>query len=83
MAIRRIVDDLFAAQRALAQSLLSGMAKGAAPADASRALLHWAEKNEAALDRTKSFLAGLESAGDFSIAKLTLATSQIHKLSEI
>ncbi len=83
MAIRRIVDDLFAAQRATAQSLLPGMDKGASPADASRALLHWAEKNDAALERTKAFLAALESAGDFSIAKLTLATSQIHKLAEI
>ena len=83
MAIRRIVDDLFAAQRAAAQSLLPGMAKKASPADASRALLQWAEKNEAALERAKAFLAALESAGDFSIAKLTLATSQIHKLAEI
>jgi len=83
MAIRRIVDDLFSAQRATAQSLLSGMAKDASAADASRALLQWSEKNEAALERTKSFLTALESAGDFSIAKLTLAVSQIHKLSAI
>jgi glutamate dehydrogenase len=83
LAIRRLVDDLFAAQRALAQSLLSGMAKESGIADADKALADWAEKNKDALARTKSFLAALETSGDLSIAKLTLATSQIHKLAEI
>ncbi len=83
MAIRRIVDDLFAAQRALAQSLLGGLAKDARPSDAARALVQWAEKHEAVLERTRSFLAALETSGELSIAKLTLANSQIHKLSEV
>ncbi len=83
LAIRRLVDDLFAAQRALAQSLLSGMAKEATAADADQALTDWAEKNKDALERTRSFLAALETSGELSIAKLTLATSQIHKLADI
>ena len=32
------------------------------------------------LSRTKSFLEELERTGDLSIAKLTLANSQIHEL---
>ena len=83
LAIRRLVDDLFAAQRALAQSLLPRMAKDARPADAAKALLNWAEKHDAALERTRAFLAALESSGDLSIAKLTLANSQIHKLADL
>ena len=33
-----------------------------------------------ALERTRSFLSELERTGDLSIAKLTLANSQIHEL---
>ena len=83
LAIRRLVDDLFAAQRALAQSLLNGMAGDAGSAEAATALAHWADENKDTLARTKSFLAALETSGDLSIAKLTLATSQIHKLAEL
>jgi glutamate dehydrogenase len=40
----------------------------------------WADARADALGRTKSFLAELERTGDLSIAKLTLANSQIHEL---
>jgi glutamate dehydrogenase len=80
MAIRRLMDDLFGAQRALAESLLPALSKEARPPDAARALLDWAKKNEDVLERTRAFLTALESSGDLSIAKLTLANSQIHKL---
>jgi glutamate dehydrogenase len=80
MAIRRLVDDLFAAQRILAQNLLPALPKQAEPEDAAKALLEWSRKNQDTLERTRAFLAQLESAGDLSIAKLTLANSQIHKL---
>ncbi len=83
LAIRRLVDDLFAAQRVLAQNLLSGMAKSATPDDAAKALADWAQINKDALDRTRAFLAALETSGELSIAKLTLASSQIHKLADI
>ena len=83
LAIRRLVDDLFAAQRALAQSLLSGLAKEAKADDAVKALTGWAETNKDALERTRAFLAALETSGELSIAKLTLASSQIHKLADI
>ena len=83
LAIRRLVDDLFAAQRMLAQSLLTDLGKDAGPGDAQKALTAWAEKNQDTLERSKSFLAALESSGELSIAKLTLANSQIHKLADL
>jgi glutamate dehydrogenase len=83
LAIRRIVDDLFAGQRALTAQVLAGFegdkmdrtrADGAEAADA------WAETHADLLARTKNFLEELERTGDLSIAKLTLANSQIHEL---
>jgi glutamate dehydrogenase len=83
LAIRRLVDDLFTAQRMLAQSLLSALSKDATLADADKALTAWEETHKDALERGKSFLAALESSGELSIAKLTLANSQIHKLADL
>jgi glutamate dehydrogenase len=83
LAIRRLVDDLFAAQRALSQNLLAKLSGTATPQDAAKALQAWAQSQADALARTKSFLAALETSGDLSIAKLTLANSQIHKLADI
>jgi glutamate dehydrogenase len=83
LAIRRIVDDLFAGQRALTAQVLQGFendkmdrtrAEGSDAADA------WAKEHADALERTRSFLDELERSGDLSIAKLTLANSQIHEL---
>ena len=83
LAIRRLVDDLFAAQRALSQNLVAKLTGAATPQDALDALQNWATSQADALDRTKGFLAALETTGEISIAKLTLANSQIHKLADI
>ena len=80
LAIRRIVDDLYAGQRALTAAALepAGEAKGrAAGADAVQI---WQESHSDALTRATSFLAALEAAGPLSVAKLTLGNSQIHEL---
>ena len=83
LAIRRLVDDLFAAQRALSQALLAKL-PGTATADQARqALEDWAASHAEALERTRGFLGALETTGELSIAKLTLANSQIHKLADI
>ncbi|MDE2462310.1 MAG: NAD-glutamate dehydrogenase, partial [Alphaproteobacteria bacterium] len=81
LAIRRIVDDLYVGQRALTAKVLEDKerqegdrAAGAAAAQA------WADRHADALNRTRSFLAELERTGDLSIAKLTLANSQLHSL---
>ena len=83
LAIRRLVDDLFAAQRALSQSLLAKLPATATADDARKALEAWARAHAEALERTRSFLGALETTGELSIAKLTLANSQIHKLADI
>ena len=83
LAIRRLVDDLFAAQRALSQALLAKLPATATADDARKALEAWAASHAEALERTRSFLAALETTGELSIAKLTLANSQIHKLADI
>jgi len=81
LAVRRIVDDLYAGQRGLTADAL----RADAPPEGDRAVgaalaTAWAESHADTLSRTKSFLAELERTGDLSIAKLTLANSQIHEL---
>jgi glutamate dehydrogenase len=80
LAIRRIVDDLFAGQRALAADALALVTAHGTREDGISAVRLWAETRADALVRTKSFLTELERTGDLSIAKLTLANSQIHAL---
>ena len=83
LAVRRISDDLFAGQRALSSAALAmlpaGQAKGGR-ADGAEAVKLWAASKADALARAKSFLEALERSGDLSVAKLTLANSQIHEL---
>jgi glutamate dehydrogenase len=81
LAVRRIVDDLYAGQRGLTADAL----KDVSGTDGDRAqgaeiVKSWADAHADMLSRTKSFLAELERTGDLSIAKLTLANSQIHEL---
>ena len=83
LAIRRISDDLFAGQRALTAAALAMLppekAKGAR-AEGVEAVKLWAASKADALVRARSFLAALERTGELSVAKLTLANSQIHEL---
>ncbi|MEJ0042920.1 MAG: NAD-glutamate dehydrogenase domain-containing protein [Rhizomicrobium sp.] len=80
LAIRRIVDDLFAGQRALTAEALEGAAAQGSRADGSDAVKTWAQARGETLERARSFLDALERSGDLSIAKLTLANSQIREL---
>jgi glutamate dehydrogenase len=84
LAVRRVVDDLFASQRALAAEALAGHSARASAtrADGTEAVRRWETAHSDALSRTRSFLAELERSGDLSIAKLTLANSQIRSLAE-
>jgi glutamate dehydrogenase len=79
LAIRRIIDDLYAGQRALTSSALKSVA-GSDRAAGAAAVAAWTEAHADALKRAKSFLAALEASGELSVAKLTLAGSQIHEL---
>ena len=83
LAIRRISDDLFAGQRALTEAALAML-----PADKTTggrgdgvaAVKLWAAAKADALARAKAFFDALERTGELSVAKLTLANSQIHEL---
>ncbi|MBS0472625.1 MAG: NAD-glutamate dehydrogenase [Proteobacteria bacterium] len=81
LAIRRIADDLFAGQRALTAEALDGLDRSdGTRADGAEAVKAWAERRGDGLSRAKGFLEALEHGGDPSIAKLTLANSQIREL---
>ena len=76
LALRRIVDDLFSAQRLLA---CDALARGRGLPEQS-AVDSWANLRRADIARTVNFLSELERAGEASIAKLALANSQVQKL---
>jgi len=83
LALRRIVDDLFSGQRALAAEALTsttGNTVGLTRADGADAVKRWETSHADALARTRRFLAELERSGELTVAKLTLANSQIHAL---
>ena len=70
LALRRLLDDLYAAQRRIARKLLAGNSSAES----------WAKTHGEALTRMRGFLADLDASGDLSVAKLMLASSQIQNL---
>jgi len=81
LAVRRIVDDLYTGQRGLVGDALKDVnATTGTRAEGAEIVRAWADAHAEVLARTRSFLAELERTGDLSIAKLTLANSQIHEL---
>ncbi|HWA02417.1 MAG TPA: NAD-glutamate dehydrogenase [Rhizomicrobium sp.] len=83
LAIRRLNDDLFSAQRALASDALALLDKsksGGTRTDGASAARAWVAGHQTSLARVRAFLSALEAAGELSIAKLTLANSQIREL---
>jgi glutamate dehydrogenase len=86
LALRRIVDDLYAAQRLLTGGALTQLQKSAqrpAAAEAAQSVRGWAKAREQDLERTAKFLAELACSGEPTIAKLSLANSQIQKLAAL
>jgi glutamate dehydrogenase len=75
LAVRRLLDDLSAAQASLTEKLLDDRAAGPAALEA------WTQAHQDRLARMQDFLAALESSGELSVAKLMLASSQIQNLS--
>jgi glutamate dehydrogenase len=85
LAIRRLNDDLFTVQRILTEDALGHVPKDmekekGTHADGVEAAKAWEAAHAGQLGRVRGFLAGLESAGELSIAKLTLANGQIREL---
>jgi glutamate dehydrogenase len=70
LALRRLLDDLYAAQRRIARKLLAGNSSAES----------WAKTHGEALTRMRGFLADLDASGELSVAKLMLASSQIQNL---
>ncbi|HTP77930.1 MAG TPA: hypothetical protein VMJ73_13235, partial [Rhizomicrobium sp.] len=73
----------FAGQRALTAEALSALDPAKAHgdrADGVSAVEAWTQAHAEPLGRAKAFLDALERSGDLSIAKLTLANSQIREL---
>ncbi len=75
LALRRMVDDLYSAQR-----LMSCEALANATAAGASAVEDWRNLRRDDIERTLNFLSELERGGDATIAKLSLASSQIQKL---
>jgi len=80
LALRRIVDDLYMAQRLLTAEALQRMRPGSGQRDGAAAVRSWAKLRQADIEQIANFLAELERAGEPSIAKLSLANSQIQKM---
>jgi len=76
LALRRIVDDLYGAQRLLAADALAHARKRTG----QEAVESWANLRRPEIERTAAFLSELEREGEASIAKLALANSQVQKL---
>ncbi|MBV9550148.1 MAG: NAD-glutamate dehydrogenase [Alphaproteobacteria bacterium] len=74
LAVRRLLDDLAAAQAALTARLLKAEQPG------EEVLEDWAKANREALARMTDFLQAIEASGELSVAKLMLAASQIQNL---
>jgi glutamate dehydrogenase len=75
LALRRMTDDLYSAQR-----MMSAAALAETGSRGAEAVAHWREVRRDDLDRMLNFLTELERAGDETLAKLSLANSQIQKL---
>jgi glutamate dehydrogenase len=83
LALRRTVDDLYAAQRMLAAAALKegpALSGSATRSEGAAAVKSWAKIREEDIGRTAKFLSELGHSGEPSIAKLSLANSQIQKL---
>jgi glutamate dehydrogenase len=80
LAVRRIVDDLYRAQRLLTAEAIQRMQAGAGAFDGAAAVRSWAKLRASDVEQTANFLGQLERGGEPSIAKLSLANSQIQKM---
>ena len=80
LAIQRVLDDLYQQQRALTLSVLG---RTAAQDNGGDAIAAWMSQHRADVDRTMTILAEMEVGGGLTVAKLSLAGSQIRELAAI
>ena len=72
LAVRRLIDDLFVHQRALAARALSNGTQGADRAAGNAAVEAWANAHRDQVDRVDHLIGDLERSGAFTVARLTL-----------
>ncbi len=83
LALRRTIDDLYAAQRILTDDALKNAGTNLAGADRVKGTVFvrsWATTRQADIARVLAFLDELERTGVPTIAKVALANSQVQRL---
>jgi len=80
LAVRRLIDDLFVHQRELAARALRKADAGGDRAAGNEVVVAWAEAHREQVDRVSTLVTDLERSGTFTVARLTLAASQIRDL---
>ncbi|NOT42840.1 MAG: NAD-glutamate dehydrogenase, partial [Alphaproteobacteria bacterium] len=80
LAVRRLIDDLFVHQRALASRALANGTSGDNRAAGSTAVEAWAMVHHEQVERVATLVSDLERSGTFTVARLTLAAGQIRDL---
>ncbi|MCE9521099.1 MAG: NAD-glutamate dehydrogenase, partial [Alphaproteobacteria bacterium] len=80
LAVRRLIDDLFVHQRALAARALANGTPGQDRAAGNAAVEAWAQSHCEQVERVSNLIVDLERTGTFTVARLTLAAGQIRDL---
>ncbi|MEQ1863636.1 MAG: NAD-glutamate dehydrogenase [Micropepsaceae bacterium] len=80
LAVRRLIDDLFVHQRELAARALDSRTTGENRRAGNAAVEAWAQGHREQVDRVGNLIGDLERSGTFTVARLTLAASQIRDL---
>ncbi|MBI1213506.1 MAG: NAD-glutamate dehydrogenase [Alphaproteobacteria bacterium] len=80
LAVRRLINDLFVHQRTLAARALGNGTRGVDRAAGNVAVETWADAHRTQVDRVDTLISELERSGAFTVARLTLAASQIRDL---
>jgi glutamate dehydrogenase len=80
LAVRRLIDDLAVHQRALASRALANGTQGVDRQAGTAAVEAWAQAHGEQVERVNVLITDLERSGTFTVARLTLAASQIRDL---
>ena len=80
LAVRRLIDDLAVHQRELAARALGNGTSGDNRAAGNAAVAAWAQAHGEQVERVGTLIGDLERSGTFTVARLTLAASQIRDL---
>jgi glutamate dehydrogenase len=80
LAVRRLIDDLFVHQRALASRALAKGGPGDDRAAGNAAVERWSQAHVEQVERVSALIGDLERSGKFTVARLALAAGQIRDL---